>query len=269
MLRTTLLAGSLVVLASLPAAAQATPLQLAIIQNDSAPNERDIQLVVPADGYLLMLQTVDGDVRVMFPVKPGSSSELHAGEYDLARLHTKIPYANGRSRGEIVAVWSKTPIRTEDFVRYGHWATTSLNRQEFKRDATSATIDLATSLGGSSGMAASVEYGRGVTYQDTVQVSSYRGDGEPLEWKVYRNLVRIQSNCPVGTRDVSGSGEYCSAPSERPRSSPKRTADPEQVYVPPRPLQAPAATRSTPPPPPATRPATPPPAERRPSKQPL
>ena len=266
MLREILLAGSLVV-AALPAAAQDTPLQLAIIQGDNAPNERDIKLVVPADGYLLMLQTVDGDVRVMFPVQPGSSAALRAGEYDLAQLHTKIPYANGRSRGEIVAVWSKTPIRTEDFVRYGHWATTSLSRREFKRDATSATIDLATRLGGSSGMAASVEYGRGMTYEDTVHVSSYRGDGEPLEWKVYRNLVRIQGNCPVGTRDVIGSGEYCSAPSERPRSSPKRTADPEPVYVPPRPLQAPAATRSSPPPPPpATRPAAPPPAERRPSK---
>lgn len=259
MLRTTLLAGSLVFMASIPAAAQDTPLQLGIIQDDNAPNERDITLVVPADGYLLMLQAVDGDVRVMFPVKPGSSSELRAGEYDLAELNTKIPYANGRSRGEIVAVWSKTPIRTEEFVRYGHWATTSLSRQEFKRDATSATIDLAARLGGSSGMAASVEYGRRVTYQDTVHVSSYRGDGEPLEWKVYRNLVRIQGNCPAGTRDVIGSGEYCSAPA-RPRISPKRTADPEQVYVPPRPVQAPAATRSTPPPPPATRPATPPPA---------
>lgn len=270
MLRAVLFTGSLVLLAPPAMSAQGTPLELAMVQNAKAPNGRDIKLVVPNDGYLLMLQSVDGAVHVMFPASPGSSTALRAGEYDLAQLKAKIPYANGRHHGDIVAVWSQTPIQTAEFVRYGHWATASLSRQEFKRDPVSATIDLAARLGASSGMAASVEYGQDViTYEDTLQVSRYQGSGDNQVWLVYQNLARIQGRCPQGTRDVIGSGEYCSA-RERPRSAPRRIAEQEPVYVPPRPLQSPAASRpAPPPPPPAARPVTPPPAERRPSKQPL
>ena len=271
MLRVLLWTGSLVVAASPGISAQDAPLQLAVIQNEKAPWGQDIKLVVPADGYVLLIQSVDGEVHVMFPARPGSSAALPAGAYNLSRLNTTIPYANGRRYGEMVAIWSQTPIQTAEFVRYGHWATGSLSRQEFKRDPVSATIDLAARLGAGSGMAASVEYGRDViAYDDTLPVSRYQGSGDNQVWLVYQNLARIQGRCPEGTRDVIGSGEYCSAPSERPRSAPRRIAEQEPVYVPPRPLQSPATARpAPPPPPPAARPVTPPPAERRPSKQPL
>jgi hypothetical protein len=232
----------------------------------------DLRLVTPADGYVLMLQVVDGEARVMFPDRPGASAALRGGEFNLEQLGARIPYANGRQGGEIVAIWSETPIRTEEFVRYGHWAISTLNRREFREDPTAATIRLATRLGASSGTAASVEYGGGdLVPRDTLRAGTYRGDGESYEWKVYRNLVRIQAGCPVGSRNATGSGEreYCASTPDRLRRSPRPASDELVRQLPPPSLSASARTAMRPAPPPVSRPVSPPPGERRPPRPPL
>jgi hypothetical protein len=272
------LAGGLLgLLASRPLMAQDAALRLELVQGEQ-PRTRDISLVTSRDGYLLLLHVASGSVRVMFPVKPGASSIFPSGEYNLDRLGGEIPWANGRGAGIIVAAWSESLIRTDEFVRYGHWAVSDLNRRAFIEDPAAATIALATRLGATPGAAAAVEYGSiGASSQgapsENQAIRTIRQDGSgSLEWLVYQNLIRIQGRCPSGTRDVTGSGEYCSAPQEAPRASPLRPVTDlprtEPADRPSRPVYRPPPVN----PPPAaapSRPATPPPSGGKPGKQPL
>jgi hypothetical protein len=238
------------------------------------PEPADVRFVTPRDGHLMLVHVANGNVRVMFPVKTGGSSAIAAGSYTLDQLGVRIPWANGRGAGVLVAAWSPTPIRTDRFVRYGHWAVSQLDRKAFLEDPAVATIELVTQLGATPGSVASVEYGSIRSVADSWETGSRsyvasRGDDYP--WKVYQNLLRIQgpARCASGTRDVTGAGEFCSPPPEPPRSAPRVRREQEPVDVPSRPPIAPAAPRSSSSsPPPAPSPVTPPPAERRPPKLP-
>ena len=276
MLRSTaVLAGSAFAwLAPLAVAAQDAPLRLEISTNEYAPRLSDIRLVAPGDGYLMVLHVAGGRVRVMFPRKVGGSSAIAGGDYTLDRLDVNVPYVFGKGGGIIVAAWSPSRIRTEEFVRHGHWAVSDLDRGAFSADPAVATVELATQLGATRGAVAAVEYGAVGTAPEQVIRTYVRDPRDNYQWRVYQNLVRIQGPlpCPAGTRDVTGAGESCSSPADSRRSAPR--ARPAQVgepaYVPPRPLQSPDAIRSSPPSPPATsRPANPPPPESKPSKRPL
>lgn len=264
---TAVLAGLLFVVAPLSAPAQDAPLRMELVYQGEDQPIPDIRLVTPSDGYLLLLHVIGGTARVMFPVKPGSSAALASGEYNLSRLGTKMPFAQGRPAGIVVAAWSKTPIRTGEFVRHGHWAVSDLSRDAFTYDPAGATIDLATKLGATPGMAVAVEYGSVAEYReesDDLAIRNYRSDGrDNQEWLVVQNLIRITGNCPAGTRDVTGAGEACYSPPSPPRERALRpvTGMPtsQPVERPGRPLHSPPAAN----PPPAAappRPATPPPS---------
>ena len=271
------LAGSLVtLLAPMPATAQDPALRLELVQKQGDSPYRDLRLVTSRDGYLLVLHVSSGSVRVMFPTKPGAASGLSSGEYDLDRLGTEMPWANGRGAGIIVAAWSPTPIRTGDFVRYGHWAVSDLSRRAFTEDPAAATIALMTRLGATPGAAATVEYGsvaapRVSAPPQEVAVRVVRQDRSDNQvWLVYENLFRIQGICPWGTRDVTGARESCSSPEDLSRRTPYR---PTSDMPPPAPAEPPRRPIYTPPPasppPPAvtSRPATPPPSGGRKGKQ--
>jgi hypothetical protein len=277
MLRTTaVLAGSAFAwLAPLAVAAQDAPLRLEISENEYAPRLRDIRLVAPGDGYLMVLHVTGGQARVMFPAKVGGSSAIARGDYTLDRLDVNVPYVFGKGGGIIVAAWSPSRIRTEDFVRYGHWAVSNLDRGGFSADPAVATIKLATQLGATGGAVAAVEYGSIRTAPHEMISHTYvRDPTDNYQWRVYQNLVRIQGPlpCPAGTRDVTGAGESCSSSADSRRSAPRArpVQEREPPYVPPRPLQAPDAIRSSPSTPPAaSRPPNPPAPEAKPSKRPL
>lgn len=137
------------------------------------------------------------------------------------------PWSFGRG-GTIVAVWSATPIRTREFVRYGHWAVNDLDRDEFRTDPVQATRQLAHRLGATTEvLTVSVDYRTAVSGESyaTRQPGITRGDDQG--WRVVENLARIQRRCPPGTRDVTGAGETCSSPSPARRSSPRRAILPE------------------------------------------
>jgi hypothetical protein len=251
MLKRTAVLGSLICLFALVgAAAQDAPVRLDLVLNEAAPESPDIRLVTLKEGYLLLLHVSGGNARVMFPGKPMASPALAGGEYNLDRLGADLPAAYGRG-GIIVAAWSDTPIRTREFVRYGHWAISELNRSAFLADPTAATIALARRLGATP-EAATVAYGSvaDALYQEDVASHRFRtGPGDDLDWKVYQNLVRIMGRCPSGTRDITGAREFCSRPatiSSRPSLSPITTMTrPEPANSPSRPQYSPppAATR--------------------------
>jgi hypothetical protein len=221
----------------------------------------------------MLVNVVNGKVQVLFPIRTGGSSAIAGGDYSLDQLGINIPWVNGLGAGVIVAAWSPTPIRTDQFVRYGHWAVSDLERKAFLEDPAVATIELVTRLGATPGSVTSVEYGSIRTVaepRETASRSYFASNRDDYPWKVYQNLIRIQgpARCSSGSRDVTGAGEVCSGPPEPPRSSPRRVVEPAPVYDAPSSLQSPAATRAAPPPP-APRPVTPPPAERPPSRKPL
>ena len=264
--QTAVLAGLLVVVAPLSVPAQDAPLRMELVYQGKGQPERDIRLVTPSDGYLLLVHVISGTAHIMFPVKPGGSAALPAGEYNLRRLGTELPFSNGARAGIVVAAWSASPIRTGEFVRYGHWAVSDLSRRAFLADPAGATIDLATKLGATPGMAVAVEYGSVAGEQvvaDNPAVRNYRSDRlVTQEWLVYQNLIRITGNCPAGTRDVTGAGEACSSPPSPPRERALRpvTSMPtsEPVERPTRPVSSPPPVN--PPPAAAPRPETPPPS---------
>lgn len=266
--RTAVVAGVLFGVAPFSVPAQDAPLRLELVFQEEDPRAADIRLVTPSDGYLLLLHVSGGSARVMFPAKPGSSSALASGEYNLDRLGTDLPWANGRGAGILVAAWSETPIRTNEFVRYGHWAVSDLSRRAFTEDPAAATIALATKLGATPGMAVAVEYGsvaRSVGGEsENLAIRRIRRDGsDNYDWLVYQNLARIQGTCPSGTRDVTGAREFCSPPPPPPRERSLRPIAPvptsEPGERPSRPVYSPPPAN----PPPSiapTRPATPPPS---------
>ena len=273
--RSAVVAGSVVLMAApLHLRAQDAPVRLEMIETAYRPEPSEVRLMTPTDGYLMLVHVANGKVRVLFPIRTGGSSAIAGGDYTLDQLGISIPWANGRGAGVIVAAWSPTPIRTDQFVRYGHWAVSDLERKAFLEDPAVATIELVTRLGATPGSVTSVEYGSIRTVSEprvTASRSYFASNRDDYPWKVYQNLIRIQgpARCSAGSRDVTGAGESCSAPPEPPRSSPRRVVEPASVYDPPRPLQSPASRAAPSPPPPASRPATPPPAERPPSRKPL
>jgi hypothetical protein len=249
MLRPLTVLASCLIASTSPAAlvGQAEPLRLALVQDEEASNSPDIRLVTPDDGYLLLVHVVGGRVGILYPGKPTVSPALAAGEYNLARLAAGRPWDLGRG-GTIVAAWSATPIRTRDFVRYGHWALSEIDRTEFRADPEAATLALATRLGASpAALSASVEYAGPALWETRSAYGrgqTYRGDTLDLAVKVWRNYARIQGICPSGTRDVTGAREVCSPPPPPGRAVRQVPVPVGEPYVPPRPQFSPQPTVS-------------------------
>ena len=273
--KTAVLAGSaILVLAPLHLAAQDAPLRLELASVTGKLHADNMRLVTPGDGYLMLLHVASGRVHVMFPVTTGGPSALPAGDYTLDRLGIDMPWANGLGPGVIVAAWSPTLIRTNEFVRYGHWAVSDLSRKAFTADPAVATIDLVTRLGATPGAVASVEYGSIRTFgapRETASRSYAPGNADDYPWKVYQNLFRILSNCPSADRDLNGEpcgrreplypGRRIAPPAEPEQEPVDRPGRP--VYSPPPPVTPTPASR-------VERPAPPPPNPPAPGrKQPL
>ena len=207
-------AGGLVILMSATnLEAQQASLKLALTPRAEQSDFQNVRLVTPAQGHLFLLHIANGNVRVMFPGKPSRSPALPEGEYDLKLLDAELPYRYEMG-GIILALWSDAPIRTDEFVRHGHWAVNDLSREAFKRNPQAESIALARRLGASPQLlAAEVKYNLD-SYEARSGDASARGGyarlaNDSLSWRVLNNFLRIQGMCPSGSRDVTGAGEYC------------------------------------------------------------
>jgi hypothetical protein len=177
-----------------PVHAQSRSLGIAIAGVPSREAPVPLRVATPADGHLLLLNVRSGgDIRVLFPAKPGTSGYLSAGEYDLDRLNAPNVTLKQYGRKTIVAVWSASPLQLEKFTRYGHWAVSDVDQAAFRRDPVDATRALMRRLGGHDLIVASVEQEsppRGMALQYTSR--RMPGDDVPADG---RALV----NCPRGS----------------------------------------------------------------------
>jgi Domain of unknown function (DUF4384) len=84
------------------------------------------------NGYMVVLRAdVDGRVRVLFPVDPQDDQRVSGGKkYELkGRGGREAFVADTIGRGTVLAAFSGTPFRFDEFVNDGHWDTAALSGQ--------------------------------------------------------------------------------------------------------------------------------------------
>lgn len=83
------------------------------------------------DGYLVTLQTdVDGRVKVLFPVDPNADQRITGGKkFELKGRGGREAFvaSDTLGHGTVLAAYSKTPFRFEEFAVDGHWNTAALS----------------------------------------------------------------------------------------------------------------------------------------------
>ena len=84
-----------------------------------------VRVQAAADGYLVVLHAdADGRVRVLFPADPGEDARVRGGRrFEVrGRGDRDAFWVDERDGGGFVlAAWSATPYRFEEFVRGNHW----------------------------------------------------------------------------------------------------------------------------------------------------
>jgi hypothetical protein len=176
-----------------------------------------VTIAVPETGHLILLDVwANGQVRVVFPARPSSSTAVPAGQLDLAALGVSTPYMLSRGAGTLVAVWSPTSFDFENFAVYGHWRVRELSRSAFSNQPIEASLGLVRPLTASPVQLAATEYDpHRVPLKPASQsadLSLYRRE-RALQPEVV-NYLRIQRGCPSGSRDVTGAGESCVRPAD-------------------------------------------------------
>jgi hypothetical protein len=84
-----------------------------------------IEVKTRDSGYLLVLEAApDGQLRVLFPIRPGDNSLVHGGErYELKNDEGREGFAitGGYGRGIVYAAVSSSPFRFDDYRRIDSW----------------------------------------------------------------------------------------------------------------------------------------------------
>jgi hypothetical protein len=98
------------------------------IDNDArfAPGDyARIEVRTRDSGYLLVLEAgPDGQLKVLFPLRPGDNSLVHGGErYELKNEEGREGFAitGGYGRGIVYAAVSSSPFRFDDYRRIDSW----------------------------------------------------------------------------------------------------------------------------------------------------
>ncbi len=96
------------------------------------------------DGYLVVLRAdVDGRVKVLFPVDPGDDQRVAAGKkYELKGRGGREAFVaeDTVGLGTVLAAYSTTPFRVEQFAREGHWNTGALSDRASEVKADPETV---------------------------------------------------------------------------------------------------------------------------------
>jgi hypothetical protein len=85
------------------------------------------------DGYLVVLRADnDGRVRALFPVDPQDDQRVKGGKkYELKGRGGREAFVADDTigRGTVLAAYSETPFRFDEFAKDGHWNTAALSSQ--------------------------------------------------------------------------------------------------------------------------------------------
>jgi hypothetical protein len=98
------------------------------------------------NGYLIVLRTdPDGRVRVVFPLDPGDDQRITGGKkYELKSRGGREAFiaTDSSGYGTVLAAVSRSPFRTGEFVRDGHWDIRSLSSGLVRDDPEAGLLDL-------------------------------------------------------------------------------------------------------------------------------
>jgi hypothetical protein len=100
------------------------------------------------DGYLVVLRAdVDGRVRVLFPIDPQDDQRIAGGKkYELKGRGGREAFVaeDTLGQGTVLAAYSKTPFRFEEFEKGGHWNSAALSGsvQDMKADPETQLRDI-------------------------------------------------------------------------------------------------------------------------------
>src|SRR2546422_9251216 len=133
---------------SLVAAAPAAPRSSTAVRADDPPihvwlnsdnsffsgDRARVHIRAAQDGYVVVLRTDgDGHVRVLFPLDPSADAFVRGGDKREIRSRggREAFIADEREGGGLVlAAWSKSAFKFDQFVRAGHWGYSALDSHE-------------------------------------------------------------------------------------------------------------------------------------------
>ena len=98
------------------------------------------------DGYLIVVQAdADGRVRVLFPLDPQGQQQVRSGKkYELKGRGDREAFVvtDSGGRGTVLAAFSQTPFRFDQFAKAGHWDYAALSDPSVKVDPEAGLLDI-------------------------------------------------------------------------------------------------------------------------------
>lgn len=178
-----------------------------------------IRVTTGQPGQLLLLRVEGNDVRVLYPAKPGATSFLASGDYDLRSMGAN----RGASRlwgnpGKIsvVAIWSPEPLNLNKLVRYGHWAVSDLDGDQFQAAPAAAAKELARQLEGGDALQVASLNVPGYAPGPTMGRVDPWFNRDPIAEASRETWRQLSRECPAGSARENGGGEVCTVNLDRP-----------------------------------------------------
>jgi hypothetical protein len=114
--------------------------------NYSRGDRAKVKVRASDDGYLVVVR-VDGDgrVRVLYPLRPDDEGEIRGGkEFEIRSRGDREAFVvdENSGAGAVLAAWSATPFKFDDFTRNGHWDYRALGAEKITGDREAGLLDL-------------------------------------------------------------------------------------------------------------------------------
>src|SRR5207247_1402206 len=105
-----------------------------------------------ADGYLVVLRAdADGRLRVLFPIDPSDDTFMRAHKkFEVRSRGDREAFAVDEREGSgvVLAAWSASPFKFDEFVRGDHWDYRVLGTIQTGSDAEAALVDVVQRMAG-------------------------------------------------------------------------------------------------------------------------
>ena len=105
-----------------------------------------------ADGYLVVLRAdADGRLRVLFPIDPSDDTFIRAHKkFEVRSRGDREAFAVDEREGSgvVLAAWSASPFKFDEFVRGDHWDYRVLGTIQTGSDAEAALVDVVQRMAG-------------------------------------------------------------------------------------------------------------------------
>lgn len=136
-----------------PASTDDPPVRLKLSDEVFGRGERArVRVKAAKDGYLVVLRAdADGRIRVLFPLDPGDDAAVQGGrELEVRGRGDREAFTvdEGEGSGRVLAVWSASPFRFDEFSRARHWDYRALSVEGADDDPEAALLGLVDRMAG-------------------------------------------------------------------------------------------------------------------------